>query len=129
MCSQKAFCGMNALIGACMSKLRGNSGQKVIFCYAEGCEGSWEAFCLDFDLAVQGQSFESVRLKLDDAIHVYLASIATLPQDDRRRLLNRRAPLSLWLTPFLHLLRAAFTRRDDRLRHEFTLPSPATAVA
>jgi hypothetical protein len=110
-----------------MAKLRSNAGQRVILCYAEGCEDRWEAFCLDFDLAVQGQSFETVRVKLNDAIQTYLATVLTLPQADRKRLLSRRAPFSVWLTPFLHLLRAAFTRRDDRLRHEFTLPSPVMA--
>lgn len=112
-----------------MAKLRNNAGRKVILCYAEGCDDNWEAFCLDFDLAVQGQSFEIVHQKLDDAVRVYLAGVAALPQADRKRLLKRRAPFSVWLPPFLHLLRTAFTRRDDRLRHEFTLPSPVAAMA
>ena len=112
-----------------MAKVRNNPGQKVILCYAEGYEGKWEGFCLDFDLAVQGSSFDGVRLKLEDAIKVYLDSVVTLSPEDQKRMLNRRAPLSVWLAPFLHLLRAAFTRRDDRLRHEFTLPSPVAAMA
>ena len=106
---------------------RRHAEHRVIFCYAEGCVGQWEAFCLNYDLAVQGDSFECVRVKLDEAIGIYLEGVLALPEADRTRLLNRRAPMAAWASPFLHLLKAAFTRRDDRLRHEFTLPSPAIA--
>ena len=35
---------------------------KSLRCYAEGRDGSWEAICLDLDIAVQGGSFEGVQL-------------------------------------------------------------------
>ena len=34
--------------------------RKLLRCYAERHHGQWEAFCLDFDIAVQGSSFEEV---------------------------------------------------------------------
>ena len=87
-----------------MNRVQHRSDQRVIFCYAEGYEGEWEAFCLNFDLAVQGDSFDSVRLKLDDAIRLFLETIHDLPEADRKRLLNRRAPLSQWLYPLWHIV-------------------------
>lgn len=111
-----------------MAQLRRRSEQPVIFCYAEGCNDRWEAFCPAFDLAVQGDSFTAVQRKLEEAVSLYLQGVLALPDEaDRKRLLGRRAPLSVWASPFLHILRAAFTRRDDRLRHEFTMASPAMA--
>lgn len=62
-------------------------------CYAEGRDGSWEAFCLDWDIAVQGISFDEVRAKLRDAMSLYLETIRDYPEKDRRRLLSRRMPL------------------------------------
>jgi len=112
-----------------MGRLRRRTEQPVIFCYAEGCADKWEAFCANFDLAVQGDSFDSVRHKLEEAIGLYLEGVLALPEEDQKRLLNRRAPWSVWLSPFLHLARAAFTGRDDRSRHDFTFPSPAHAAA
>ena len=109
---------------------RRRSEQPVIFCFAEGCLGRWEAACPNFDLAVQGDSFDSVRHKLQEAIEIYLEGVMALPDEaDRRRLLHRQAPWSVWLRPFWHLLRAALTGRDDRSRCDFTLPSPAHALA
>lgn len=50
-----------------------------VHCFAEGNGASWEAFCLDFDLAVQGRSFEDVYAKLNDQIALYIESTASLP--------------------------------------------------
>ncbi|HSU05710.1 MAG TPA: hypothetical protein VLI93_09065 [Acetobacteraceae bacterium] len=101
----------------------------MLLCYAEGRNATWEAFCVNFDLAVQGTSFDDVRRKLDTAIAIYLEGVAELPAAERKRLLNRRAPLSAWLGPFLHLLKTGFTSRDCKLRYEFTLPAPIVATA
>jgi predicted RNase H-like HicB family nuclease len=99
------------------------------FCVAEGYEGKWEAFCLNFDLAVQGDSFDSVRSNLGEAIELFLETVRDLPEADRKRLLSRRAPLSQWLYPVWHLVKASLTSRDDRPRHDFTLPRPTNAAA
>lgn len=73
------------------------SEPKMIRCYAVGIPKVWEAFCLDFDLAVQGRSFQEVYGKLNDQIALYLESVDSLPEADRKRLLNRRAPLHCWI--------------------------------
>jgi len=112
-----------------MGRIRRRDDRRVIFCYAEGCDDQWEAFCLSFDLAVQGESFEAVMAKLNDAIGLFLETIRDLPQADRKRLLKRRAPVFQWLYPVWHILKASLRKRDDRLRHDFTLPLPANAVA
>ena len=65
---------------------------RVIQCVASGHGTEWEAFCLDYDLAVQGQSFEEVRSSLAKAIDMYLGSALAEPEPIRSRLLARRAP-------------------------------------
>lgn len=117
------------IVNSILTRLRRNRGQSVVFCYAEGDLGNWEAFCPSFHLAIQGDSFNSVMAGLEKAIQCYLAKAMDMPLKDRSRLLRRRAPPSVWVPPLLRLIRAALTRRDDRLRHEFTLPAPWAAFA
>ena len=69
--------------------------KKALTCYAWGHPGSWEALCIDFDLSVQGNSLEEVRAEMDDAIDTYLSYVGELPESERARLLNRKAPLGL----------------------------------
>jgi predicted RNase H-like HicB family nuclease len=66
---------------------------RLLRCHAEQSGDGWEATCLDLDIAVQGDSFEEVYAALQEAIALYLETVADLPQEDRRRLLNRPAPL------------------------------------
>ncbi len=73
-----------------------------IGCYAESRDGAWEAFCLDFDLAVEGESLEEARRGLREAVALYLDHVRDLPVGERRRFIRRRAPLGHWLT-FLRL--------------------------
>jgi hypothetical protein len=65
---------------------------KAVLCVASGHGSQWEAFCLDFDLAVQGQSFEEVRELLRVAIEMYVQSANAEPEPNRSRLLARKAP-------------------------------------
>jgi hypothetical protein len=64
-----------------------------VLCVASGRGHEWEAFCLDFDLAVSGESFEAVRTSLFNAINMYIATAAAQPEPVRKRLLARKAPL------------------------------------
>lgn len=100
---------------------------KTIRCYAEGRPGHWEAFCLEFDIAVNGPSFEAVYRDLHKAIGMYLETVSHLPEVDRDQLLHRRAPLGLRLKFLWFALRHAFTGRGDgtKRRAEFTLDCPA----
>lgn len=99
---------------------------KVLRCYATGREGQWAAFCIDFDLAVQGRSFQEVYDRLNDAIRDYVERVHELPEADRVRLLRRRAPLGSRLQ-FLGALIASALRShgDDDERHGYTLPCAA----
>jgi hypothetical protein len=71
--------------------------QRSMMCIATGHDDQWEAFCLDYDLAVQGRSFDEVRRFLDKAVHMYAERALELPEPARSQLLNRKAPLSVRL--------------------------------
>jgi hypothetical protein len=90
---------------------------------AHGHGDEWEAYCLDFDLAVQGTSFEEVQASLEVAIRMYLEAALSEPEPVRSRLLNRRAPFFVrlswarrlfWSTLFGH-----DTRGSDSATFEF----------
>ena len=62
-------------------------------CYAYGRDGDWEAICTDLDIAVFGASLPEVEASLRTAVDLYLETVSELPDEERRRLLARRAPL------------------------------------
>ncbi|MGQ0675964.1 MAG: hypothetical protein ACT4N4_07765 [Rhodospirillales bacterium] len=101
--------------------------ERTITCYAEGSGDRWEAICLDFDIAVQGGSFDDVYRGLRDSIALYLDHVATLPEADRRRLLARRAPLAERMKFAYHAFRTGlgFNGGGGKQRHEFLLPCAA----
>lgn len=71
--------------------------QMILRCFAEQKGSVWQAFCLDINLAVQGDNLHQVRAKLHAQINDYLYD--ALAGEDRvyaGQLLNRRAPLGLW---------------------------------
>ena len=77
---------------------------KAIWCYAEGRPGNWEAVCLDFDLAVQGGSFDEVYKELNESISMYLEYVRGLPRDEQVRFLSRKVPFGLRMKFILILL-------------------------
>ena len=99
---------------------------KVLHCYAEGREGDWEAICLDYDIAVQGRSFEEVARSLREAVVLYLESLKDLPQADQERLLQRRAPLRLRLKFLMGTAREMLVgNRGGAEHHPFSIPIAA----
>lgn len=87
---------------------------KRILCVAEGRDNEWEALCLDFDLAVQGRSFDEVRHLMNQAILTYIEDAANEAPRDRARLLGRRAPLRVRMSVLSRfLLGALFGRKSD----------------
>lgn len=64
-------------------------------CYAYGSGRSWEAICVDFDIAVFGRSPGDARSSLETGIELYLEEVAAATPQDRRYLLNRRSPWRL----------------------------------
>lgn len=70
----------------------------IIHCYAEQkADNLWQAFCLNYDLAAQGESFEEVKSKISEMILDYLDD--ALDGDDKAfadQLLQRSAPWWMW---------------------------------
>lgn len=72
--------------------------QLMLRCYAEQVNHQWQAFCLDLNLAAQGDSFDEAEAKLKDMICEYVFdALAGEDQKYADQLLNRRAPWSFWI--------------------------------
>ena len=85
-------------------------------CYAYGSGASWEAICIDLNVAVCGNSQPEVRTSLGMAVDLYLETVATLPAAERDGFLSRRAP---WHTRAkLAILTWFSVLRSDRSRLE-----------
>jgi hypothetical protein len=69
---------------------------KTFRCFAERKETQWQAFCVDLNLAVQGDTFPIVKQKLDEMVRSYV-HLALENDDDQVRsdMLDRPAPLAL----------------------------------
>ena len=77
----------------------------VLKCYAENKGDYWQAFCLDYTLAVQAETFDEAKKKLESMIISYLHD--ALSGDDKayaRQLLTRSAPASYWIKYYLYVL-------------------------
>ena len=74
------------------SRLSGEESPLSLRCYAFGSGDSWEAICVDFDIAVSGTSLGEVRSSLETGIELYLEEVAEAAPEDRRYLLSRRSP-------------------------------------
>ena len=75
--------------------------------------GQWLAFCLDFDLAVQGQTLDEVKGTLSLQVQEYVFD--ALAGEDRAhagQLLTRRAPWFMWARYYWYRI---FARRSARL--------------
>ena len=96
-------------------------------CYAEGSRSGWEAICLDLDIAVQADNLEAVVDELNQAIRLYLESVADLPEAERAHLLERPVPLGLRLRFAWAMISDALLGHEGRRRrHEgFTCPRAA----
>jgi hypothetical protein len=75
-----------------------------VLCFAHGRESDWEALCIDFDIAVQGRSFDEVKSMLDGAVASYVDDARLETPNVRDRLLKRRAPWYVTLGMTLRLI-------------------------
>lgn len=75
---------------------------QILLCYVERRGGDWEAVCFDYDIAVQGHSWQEVQERLTRAIYEHVEYAKSLPEPDRSRLLSRRVPLR---TRFMFVMR------------------------
>lgn len=82
------------------------ANELLLRCYAERKHGIWQAFCIDLNLAAQGDSFEEVRKKLEDMVFEYVYdAVAGEHREHAEYLLNRKAPL--YFRAKWHFARAA----------------------
>jgi hypothetical protein len=98
------------------------------FCVAHGSSRGWEALCLDFDISVQGHTFEEVRCGLEDAVRTYVEDALKEDEPHRSRLLNRRPPLGirlLWAARIFLTMAFARRGRDRTSTVEFPVSCPA----
>jgi hypothetical protein len=65
------------------------------WCVAYQRDGEWQALCLDLDIAVHGRSFADVKHCLGEAVSSYVQDALKEDEPARRRLLSRKAPLSV----------------------------------
>ena len=69
-----------------------NPSPLTLRCYAFGSGNSWEAICVDFDIAVFGSSLAEVQSSLETGIELYLDEVAEATPEDRQYLLTRQSP-------------------------------------
>jgi hypothetical protein len=100
---------------------------KVLWGYAHGRPGAWEAICVDLDIAVQGESFDEVRGVLNEAVVSYIQDALKETPKDRNRLLNRRAPFWVKLKfAAIFIAHISSTRKNaDELQAGFDIPCHA----
>lgn len=86
----------------------------------------WEAFCLDFDIAVHAKTFDEAKDRLQRAVASYIEDATKEAEPHRSRLLNRRAPLwvrLMWGWRFF--VEAVRDRRDHNVAVGFPVTCPA----
>ena len=97
----------------------------IVRCYAETVDAQWQAFCLDLCLAVQGESFQEVKDKLERMICDYVTD-AVVGEDKEYayQLLNRRAPLKYWAKYYYAVVLHKFGALRKNVRLLFREPLP-----
>ena len=101
--------------------------KRMLWGYAHGRSGAWEAICVDFGISVQGSSFDEVRHQLDEAVASYVEDAMKERPEDARRLLNRSAPIWVQLR-FAAVFIAHISSRKRQQREfkaGFDIPCPA----
>lgn len=93
------------------------SNELILKCYAEYKDSCWQAFCLDFDLAVQSETFEDARKKLQDAVSDYVYdALAGEDKEHAQALLRRRAPYRMYLKFYYIALCDRLDKAKDGLK-------------
>ena len=101
--------------------------QLLLRCYAKYEEGQWLAFCLDFDLAAQADSFEEAKTKLENMIKAYVFdALVGEDKDYAQQLLFRKAPLLEWLKYDFYLAINRFIHARQGMYRLFLEPLPLT---
>ena len=80
-------------------------------CYLIERDGTWQALCVDYDIAVQGKSANDTRHKLGRAVRAYLADVMDDAPEHREQLMGRGAP---WTVRAALAMRSAWPNRLQR---------------
>jgi len=93
----------------------------VLQCFAERKGNQWQAFCLDFCLAAQGDTLGEAKEKLESMIAEYVYdALAGEDRDFGPQLLSRRAPLRDWLKYYWYLALYELGALHKEVRQLFT---------
>jgi hypothetical protein len=95
-------------------------------CYAYRNGDTWEAICVDFDIATFAPSLDEVKASLVTCIDLFLEGVAEAPPEDRSLLLLRRSPWHL-RAKLATLTWLSKLRNDARQALHFTLHSSVPA--
>lgn len=105
---------------------RGLAGATLALrCYAHGNGDSWEAICVDLDVATFGPSLDEVKASLLDCIEMYLEGVRDLPVEERRHFLARRSPWHV-RAKLAIMTWVSGLRQGARKARQFTLHSQAS---
>ena len=101
-----------------------NARKLIVNCYAEYKEYQWQAFCLDFTLAAQDDTFEGAKAKLESMIKEYVYdALVGEDKDYADQLLNRRSPFMEWVKYYLLQFKVKLWHAQDNLQYfKETLP-------
>ena len=97
-----------------------NPKQMILRCYAEKKDGIWQAFCIDLNLAVQGETRDEVRAKLQRQIGSYLYD--ALEGEDKKyatQLLSRKAPIIFRAKYAFYKILINFYKANNGINHIF----------
>ncbi len=96
-----------------------------LLCVFRGADTEWEAICLDFDIAVHGESLSQVRDLLIHAVDSYIVDASQEVEPNKSRLLSRRVPLHVRLLWAVEFLIHSVTNRRPETEGRFVLPCHA----
>lgn len=85
---------------------------KILRCMAYRQDGVYVAVCLDLSLAAQADSIKEAKDKLEEQIKGLIAEVKAEPQYARDLILNRKAPLSLWMKYWYIGVMTRFSRKS-----------------
>ncbi len=97
-----------------------NPKQLILRCYAEKKDSIWQAFCIDLNLAVQGETRDEVRVKLQRQISSYLYD--ALEGEDKEyaaQLLSRKAPIVFRAKYAFYKILINFHKAKNGMNHIF----------
>jgi hypothetical protein len=100
---------------------------RKLLCFAEGHGSSYEAICVDLDIAVEGRSLQEAVELLNRAIETYVEDAQKEDEATAHRLLSRRAPWHVRLGYKLRFATHLLTRRRTNGSEEasFDVACPA----